>query len=92
LSQSADGVLRAGDLGAEVGWARSRLCHQISRMEKRGLLACEACVDDARGFMVRTRTCGKRAEAGFRSADTRRGASFRDFLDRIPDAVERNAR
>ncbi|MFJ2239351.1 MarR family winged helix-turn-helix transcriptional regulator [Streptomyces sp. NPDC087859] len=53
LSESKDGVLRARDLGAEVGWERSRLSHQISRMEKRGLVTREACAADARGSMVR---------------------------------------
>lgn len=59
LSESADGVLRARDLGAEVGWERSRLSHQISRMEKRGLVTREACADDARGSMVRLTEQGR---------------------------------
>ncbi|MET8828074.1 MarR family transcriptional regulator [Streptomyces sp. NPDC004610] len=52
LSESENGALRARDLGAEVGWERSRLSHQISRMEKRGLVTREPCADDARGMMV----------------------------------------
>ncbi|GAA2433670.1 MarR family winged helix-turn-helix transcriptional regulator [Streptomyces glaucus] len=59
LSESEGGVLRARDLGAEVGWERSRLSHQISRMEKRGLVAREACEDDARGAMVRLTEKGR---------------------------------
>ncbi|CAL9344218.1 hypothetical protein SUDANB108_00326 [Streptomyces sp. enrichment culture] len=59
LSESQGGVLRARDLGAEVGWERSRLSHQISRMEKRGLVAREACEDDARGAMVRLTEKGR---------------------------------
>ncbi|WP_371601214.1 MarR family winged helix-turn-helix transcriptional regulator [Streptomyces sp. NBC_00564] len=55
-------MLRAKDLGAEVGWERSRLSHQISRMEKRGLVTREACADDARGSMVRlTERAGMRS-------------------------------
>src|SRR4051812_6092219 len=38
LSESADGVLRARDLCAEIGWDRSRLSHHVSRMERRGLV------------------------------------------------------
>lgn len=59
LSEAPEGVLRAKDLGAEVGWERSRLSHQISRMEKRGLVTREACPDDARGSMVRLTRRGR---------------------------------
>ncbi|MFE2088610.1 MarR family winged helix-turn-helix transcriptional regulator [Streptomyces sp. NPDC059460] len=61
LSEAADGVLRARDLGLEIGWERSRLSHQISRMEKRGLVAREPCPDDARGSMVRLTPDGRAA-------------------------------
>src|SRR5207237_831082 len=37
LSEAPGGLLRARDLGSEIGWDRSRLSHQLSRMEKRGL-------------------------------------------------------
>src|SRR6266852_9777936 len=53
LSHSPDGVLRARELGAELGWDRSRLSHLVRRMEKRGLVAREECSEDARGSMVR---------------------------------------
>ena len=33
-------------------WERSRLSHQIARMEARGTVRREACPDDARGFDV----------------------------------------
>ncbi|MFE4667205.1 MarR family winged helix-turn-helix transcriptional regulator [Streptomyces sp. NPDC056716] len=59
LSESEDGVLRARELGAWVDWERSRLSHQISRMEKRGLVVREACEDDARGSMVRLTEKGR---------------------------------
>ncbi|MDZ5446950.1 MarR family winged helix-turn-helix transcriptional regulator [Micromonospora sp. 4G57] len=61
LSESAEGLLRARDLGAEVGWERSRLSHQISRMEKRGLVQREPCPDDPRGSMVRLTQQGRQA-------------------------------
>ena len=41
LSQAADGVLRARELGSELGWDRSRLSHLVTRMEKRGLVVRE---------------------------------------------------
>lgn len=61
LSEAPDGVVRMRDLGLAVGWERSRLSHMVSRMEKRGLLLREECVDDARGFMVRLTPEGRAA-------------------------------
>ena len=61
LSQAPDGLLRARELGAEIGWDRSRLSHHISRMEKRGLVTREECVEDGRGLMVRLTKAGRKA-------------------------------
>ncbi|HET6989592.1 MAG TPA: MarR family winged helix-turn-helix transcriptional regulator [Kribbella sp.] len=61
LSSAEDGVLRTRDLGRSVGWERSRLSHQVSRMEKRGLVCREDCPSDARGSMVRLTDVGRKA-------------------------------
>ena len=61
LSVAEQGVLRTRDLGKSVGWERSRLSHQVSRMEKRGLVCREECVSDARGSMVRLTDLGRKA-------------------------------
>ena len=61
LSEAEDGVLRTRDLGRSVGWERSRLSHQVSRMEKRGLVCREECTSDARGSMVRLTELGRKA-------------------------------
>lgn len=61
LSEATDGVLRTRDLGRSVGWERSRLSHQVSRMEKRGLVCREECTSDARGSMVRLTALGRKA-------------------------------
>lgn len=61
LSEAEDGVLRTRDLGRSVGWERSRLSHQVSRMERRGLVCREECTDDARGSMVRLTPLGRKA-------------------------------
>lgn len=58
LSEAAGRFLRARDLGAVVGWDRSRVSHQLSRMEQRGLVTRERCADDARGSMVRLTPAG----------------------------------
>jgi DNA-binding MarR family transcriptional regulator len=61
LSEAPAGVVRARDLGTELGWDRSRLSHHLSRMERRGTVAREKCEDDARGLMVRITPEGRRA-------------------------------
>jgi len=64
LSQAPDGLLRAREICAEIGWDRSRLSHHISRMEKRGLVTREECVEDGRGLMVRLTAAGRLAIDG----------------------------
>jgi len=59
LSHSPDGVLRARELGSELGWDRSRLSHLVGRMEKRRLVGREECEEDARGSMVRLTDAGR---------------------------------
>ncbi|HEY3556241.1 MAG TPA: MarR family winged helix-turn-helix transcriptional regulator [Kribbella sp.] len=61
LSEAEDGVLRTRELGRSVGWERSRLSHQVSRMERRGLVCREECTSDARGSMVRLTDLGRKA-------------------------------
>src|SRR5438067_1918444 len=61
LSEAPDGLLRARDLGIEIGWDRSRLSHHLSRMEKRGLVVREECAEDGRGLMVRLTGAGRKA-------------------------------
>lgn len=50
VSEAPDGRIRARDLGRALGWDRSRLSHQIARMETRGTVRRESCPGDARGF------------------------------------------
>lgn len=61
LSEADGEVLRARDLGRRVGWERSRLSHQVSRMETRGLVCREDCEHDQRGYMVRLTKAGRKA-------------------------------
>jgi DNA-binding MarR family transcriptional regulator len=61
LSESPGGVLRARELGVEIGWDRSRLSHHVTRMEKRGLVVREECAEDGRGLMVRLTPAGRTA-------------------------------
>ncbi|HIW61259.1 MAG TPA: MarR family transcriptional regulator [Candidatus Stackebrandtia excrementipullorum] len=52
LSETDGHRLRARELRTQVSWDRSRLAHQLRRMEKRGLLRRTECEADARGTMV----------------------------------------
>jgi DNA-binding MarR family transcriptional regulator len=58
LSEAPEHVLRARDLRRAVGWERSRLAHQLRRMERRGLVRRFDCPTDARGTMVELTTTG----------------------------------
>ncbi|MEV6056978.1 MarR family transcriptional regulator [Streptomyces sp. NPDC052107] len=44
--------LRPSELAARIGWERSRLSHQMGRMERRGLIRREECDTDSRGAEV----------------------------------------
>ncbi|MDG4825611.1 MarR family transcriptional regulator [Asanoa sp. WMMD1127] len=53
LSTAEERTLRVRDLGAWLNWDRSRISHQLRRMEQRGLITRADCVTDGRGTMVR---------------------------------------
>jgi DNA-binding MarR family transcriptional regulator len=52
LSEAPEHRLRARELGRILNWDRSRLSHQIRRMEQRGLLIRSHCPTDARGTVI----------------------------------------
>lgn len=52
VSESPGARIRARELGRALGWERSRLSHQIARMERRGTIERSTCDQDARGFDV----------------------------------------
>lgn len=85
LAEAPDGVLRARELGRALRWDRrdrSRLAHQLRRMERRGLIARTDCADDARATMVAITDAGRRAIGGAAPGhvETVRAALF-DKLD-----------
>ena len=53
--------LRAGRIADLIGWEKSRVSHQLTRMEGRGLVKREECGDDARGIWVVLTSEGSRA-------------------------------
>lgn len=52
LSEAENRSLRLRDLCQVLEWDRSRASHQITRMERRGLVVKEKCPEDARGVFV----------------------------------------
>ena len=61
LSEAEGDLLRARDLAGTVGWERSRLSHQLRRMEQRGLVQRSECSEDARGTMIALTPQGRAA-------------------------------
>ena len=83
LSEASDGLVRARDLGRLVGWDRSRISHQLRRMEQRGLVAREDCPEDARGSMVRLTPAGRCAIEA--AAPNHVTTVRRFFIDQLTD-------
>lgn len=61
LSDEPDGRARPSELGATLGWEKSRLSHHVRRMEQRGLVERVACPTDHRGSFVAFTEAGRRA-------------------------------
>lgn len=52
LSEAPDGRLRAFEVARIIQWEKSRLSHQLTRMERRGLVERRECPSDARGAFI----------------------------------------
>jgi len=52
LYAAPDRRARAGELGYMLAWEKSRLSHQVSRMERKGLIERVLCESDQRGTWV----------------------------------------
>jgi DNA-binding MarR family transcriptional regulator len=61
LSEHPTGHMPAQELGALVQWEKSRLSHQVRRMQERGLLVREPNPADARSAMICLLPAGRRA-------------------------------
>jgi DNA-binding MarR family transcriptional regulator len=87
LSETPGHRLRMNELAARLVWEKSRLSHQITRMQQRGLVEREGCLSDARGaFVVLT-------DAGLAAITSAAPAHVRDvrrnFFDLLsPEQVE----
>ena len=79
--------LRAGQIGDIIGWEKSRVSHQITRMEQRELVKREECGDDARGVWVVLTSDGSRAVLN--AERDRRDAVRQYFFDVLDDDEKR---
>ena len=61
LHDAPERRLRSGRLAELTRWEKSRLSHQVSRLEQRGLITREECDDDLRGTWVTLTADGRRA-------------------------------
>lgn len=87
LTDRPDDRIRLFELGAILSWEKSRVSHQVNRMEARGLVAKERCDADRRGSFVVATPEGRRAveAAAPRHVEMVR----RLFVDRLtPDELD----
>ena len=61
LSEHPTGQMPAQELGALVQWEKSRLSHQVRRMQERGLVIREPNPADGRSAMISLQPAGRRA-------------------------------
>jgi DNA-binding MarR family transcriptional regulator len=79
LSEAPEEGLRPGALGRQVGWDRSRISHQLRRLEQRGLVVRVECPSDRRGTVVQMTAAGRKAVRG--AAPTHVASVRRHFID-----------
>jgi DNA-binding MarR family transcriptional regulator len=63
LTETQAESIRVLALRCGLAWEKSRLSHQLSRMEARGLVTREECAEDNRGSVVRVTDAGRRLAA-----------------------------
>jgi DNA-binding MarR family transcriptional regulator len=61
LTDTATESLRVSELAAALDWEKSRVSHQVTRMERRGLVKRVECPTDRRIAFVNLTSCGRKA-------------------------------
>ena len=82
LSEASGKRMRSSELAAHIDWERSRLSHHLGRMESRGLIGREKCLDDSRGSEIVLTATGA---SMFRSASA---PHFRAIQELFLDALD----
>jgi DNA-binding MarR family transcriptional regulator len=84
LSEAAERRLRPFQICEALNWEQSRLSHQLTRMERRGLVTRRECQADGRGAFVELTAAGANA---IWAAAPRHVATVRDLVfDRLSGA------
>jgi DNA-binding MarR family transcriptional regulator len=60
LTDHVDARMRVLELAKALGWEKSRLSHQLSRMQQRGLIERSNCSEDRRGAWIGLTDQGRR--------------------------------
>lgn len=83
LTDHGGGRLRVYELAELLGWEKSRVSHQVTRMAERGLVTKIPCVDDRRGSFVEVTREGR---AEIEAAAPGHVEAVRDlFVNRLTD-------
>jgi DNA-binding MarR family transcriptional regulator len=77
LSEHVDARMRVLELARSLGWEKSRLSHQLTRMQQRGLIDRSNCSEDRRGAFIVLTDAGR---ASVDSAAPRHVESVRRYL------------
>jgi DNA-binding MarR family transcriptional regulator len=85
LSEAEGRRVRMSDLADRLNWSKSRLSHQLARMQARGLVEREECPSDARGAFAVLGACGL---AEIERAAPKHVASVRRHLIDLLDAEQ----
>ncbi|QAY72675.1 MarR family transcriptional regulator [Agromyces protaetiae] len=64
LFEAPDNRARVGALGERLAWEKSRVSHQVTRMQTRGLVTRLECDTDGRGTWIELTAEGKRTLLG----------------------------
>jgi DNA-binding MarR family transcriptional regulator len=84
LREAPDRRLRVGELADVLGWEKSRVSHQLTRMEHRGFVERTECDADGRGTWITITAEGRRTELAALRAHA--GDIRRWFLDDLAPA------
>lgn len=87
LTDQPEGTMRLFELGAVLGWEKSRLSHHLARMADRGLVEKRPCEIDRRGAYVSVTKKGRREIEA--AAPGHVAAVRRLFVDQLsPDQLD----
>jgi DNA-binding MarR family transcriptional regulator len=94
LSEHVDARMRVLELARALGWEKSRLSHQLSRMQQRGLVERSHCSEDRRGAWIVLTDKGRETvvDAAPRHVESVRRYVFAELGDEQVEALGRIAR